>query len=117
MSKKEVNVQKSLFDATKSSTRAETVMDFLNAYTPATELQDVPGIGPAAAGALQKAGCHTIQCLLGIYLTGVGHNTAPTDVCNKFFGYVKSLCPKANAHTVTFAISHLADHLNLYKYE
>lgn len=105
------------YDSTKSSTRAETIMAFLESFSPAMELSKVPGIGPSASEALQTNGCSTIQCLLGIYLTGVEKNKTMQDTCNKFFVYVKGLCPKANAHTVTFAIAHLADHLNLIKYE
>lgn len=105
------------YDATKSSTRAETVMGFLESFSPAMELKNVPGIGPVASTVLHDNGCTTIQCLLGIYLTGVEKNKTMQDTCNKFFMYVKGLCPKANAHTVTFAIAHLADHLNLMKYE
>ena len=107
----------SQYDSTKSQTRDETVMEFLESFKPGMVLKDVPGIGDAASDALHKNGCSTIQCLLGIYLTGVATNTTMQDTCNTFFLYVKGLCPKANAHTVTFAIAHLADHLNIVKYE
>lgn len=105
------------YDASKSSTKAETVVEFLESYQPGMDIEEVPGIGPATSEQLQNNGVETIQALLGLYLSGVAKDVDTQTVCETFFVKLKELCPKVNAHTVTFAIAHLADHLNLFIYE
>lgn len=105
------------FDGSKSSTTAETIMTFLDAFRPDMGLDEVPGIGPVSVDKLGENGVLTIQQLLGKYLSFVTKD-ADSQVANQaFFDWFKSQVPKANAHTVTFAMAHVVDNTGLFKYE
>jgi hypothetical protein len=106
------------FDSSKSSSSAETVVDFLEGFNWTTsKLTDVPGIGPATETRLSDKGITTVQQLLGVYMGFVEPGAAPNEINNKFFGYIKETAPKANAHTVTFSIAHIADKYGIVLYE
>ena len=107
-----------LFDGTKSTSTAESLVDFLQGFNWQTsEVKDVPGIGPASVEKLKGAGISTVQQLLGLYMGVVEPNVTSNDVNNGFFNKFKEISPKANAHTVTFAIAHLADRFGMVLYE
>ena len=103
------------YEATKSSTRAETVLDFLESYDPKMSIEDVPGIGPACAKELKVHGYGTIQSLLGLYLIGIQEESTPDSACQMYYSKLKDMC-KANCHTITFSIAHLAEQKNLFEY-
>ena len=103
------------YNASKSSTSAETIMHFLELYDPNMTVEDVPGIGPASVASLKQKGYATIQALLGLFLIGVKEHSTMEDVCQTFYNELKKMC-KANCHTVTFAIAHLADQKRLFEY-
>ena len=113
------NIQKlPTFDSSKSSSSAETVVDFLEGFNWTTsKLTDIPGVGPATETRLADKGITTVQQLLGVYMGFVEPGTAPNEINNKFFGYIKETAPKANAHTVTFSIAHVADKYGIVVYE
>ena len=103
------------YEASKSSTRAETVLDFLESYDPNMSIEDVPGIGPASAKELKVHGYGTVQSLLGLYLIGVQEDSTSTSACQLYYKKLKEVC-NANCHTITFSIAHLADQKNLFEY-
>ena len=107
-----------VFDGTKSTSTAESLVDFLQGFNwQQTTLKDVPGIGPASVEKLEGAGISTIQQLLGLYMGFVEPNASSNEVNNAFFNRFKEISPKANGHTVTFAIAHLADRFGMVLYE
>ena len=106
------------FDGSKSSSTAESLVDFLQGFNwPTTQLKDIPGIGPASVGLLQENGIHRVQQLVGHYMGFVEPNATAVDINNQFFEWFETVSPKANAHTVTFAIAHLADKFGIVVYE
>ena len=106
------------FDGTKSTSTAESLVDFLQGFNwQKSQLKDVPGIGPASVEKLKGAGVSTVQQLLGLYMGFVEPNLKSNDVNNGFFNKFKEISPNANAHTVTFAIAHLADRFGMVLYE
>ena len=106
------------FDGSKSSSTAESLVDFLQGFNwSTTQLKDIPGIGPASVGKLQEQGIHRVQQLVGHYMGFVEPNATAVDINNQFFEWFKTVSPKANAHTVTFAIAHLADKFGIVVYE
>ena len=106
------------FDSTKSSTTAETIVDFLENFNwTTTKLTDVPGIGPATKDKLAAEGITTVQQLLGLYMGLVEPGAATDEINNKFFAKIKEISPKANAHTVTFSIAHVADKYGIVLYD
>ena len=106
------------FDGSKSSSTAESLVDFLQGFTwSKTTIQDIPGIGPASDAKLKDAGISTVQQLVGTYMGFVEPGATSNDINNKFYDWFKAKSPNANAHTVTFAIAHLADRFGMVVYE
>lgn len=106
------------FDGSKSSSTAETLVDFLQSFNwNTTQLKDIPGIGPASVGKLQSFNIHRVQQLVGAYMGFMEPNATSADINNEFYDWFKSLSPNANAHTVTFAIAHLAEKFGMVVYE
>jgi len=54
---------------------------------------------------------------MGKYLMFVEEDATSETVNNAFFTWFKTLAPKANAHTVTFAMAHLIDKFAIMRYE
>jgi len=107
-----------LFDGSKSTSTAESLVDFLQGFTwTKTTIQDIPGIGPASDAKLKDAGISTVQQLVGTYMGFVEPGATSNDINNKFYDWFKAKSPNANAHTVTFAIAHLADRFGMVVYE
>ncbi len=106
------------FDGSKSSSTAETLVDFLQSFNwNTTQLKDIPGIGPASVGKLQDEGVHRVQQLVGAYMGFMEPNASSADINNQFYDWFKTVSPNANAHTVTFAIAHLAEKFGMVVYE
>ena len=106
------------FDGSKSSSTAETLVDFLQGFNwNTTKLKDIPGIGPASVGKLQENDVRTVQQLVGEYMGFMEPNATSADINNLFYEWFKDVSPNANAHTVTFAIAHLAEKFGMVLYE
>ncbi len=106
------------FDGSKSSSTAETLVDFLQSFDwNTTQLKDVPGIGPASVGKLGENGIHRVQQLVGKYMGFMEPNATSADINNQFYEWFKTVSPNANSHTVTFAIAHLAEKFGMVVYE
>jgi hypothetical protein len=106
------------FDGSKSTSTAESLVDFLQAFTwNTTQLKDVPGIGPASVDKLKQSGVSTVQQLVGTYMGFVDPYASSNEINNRFYEWFKVQSPNANAHTVTFAIAHLADRFGMVVYE
>jgi hypothetical protein len=106
------------FDGSKSTSTAESLVDFLQSFTwSGAKITDIPGIGPASASKLNQAGVSTVQQLVGAYMGFVEPGATSNGINNLFFEWFKGLSPNANGHTVTFAIAHLADRFGMVVYE
>ena len=105
------------YDGTKSATSAENIMDFLDGFNHASKITDVPGVGSVSANNLVEHRITTPQQLLAKYLSFANEGTDVSDINAAFFLWVKEANPKVNAHTITFAVAHLADKFGLVKYE
>jgi hypothetical protein len=106
------------FDGSKSSSTAETLVDFLQSFNwNTTKLKDIPGIGPASVGKLQEHNIHRVQQLVGAYMGFMEPNATSAEINNDFYDWFKEVSPNANAHTVTFAIAHLAEKFGMVVYE
>ena len=106
------------FDGSKSTSTAESLVDFLQGFTwTKSSVQDIPGIGPASDAKLKESGISTVQQLVGAYMGFVEPGATSNDINNKFYDWFKEQSPNANAHTVTFAIAHLADRFGMVVYE
>jgi len=106
------------FDGSKSSSTAETLVDFLQSFSwNTTQLKDIPGIGPASVGKLGENGIRRVQQLVGQYMGFMEPHASSADINNQFYDWFKTVSPNANAHTVTFAIAHLAEKFGMVIYE
>ena len=106
------------FSASKSATSSETLVEYLNSFDSQNrDIQSVPGVGPSAAMAFEEVGICSVQALVGRLLTACGPEHTCHDVYEEFYTFVHQTAPRANAHTITFAIASLADHLGLLPWE
>ena len=105
------------FDGSKSATSAETIVTFLDSYEELMPIDETPGIGPASKESLQGHGITTLQQLAGKYLSLVGIEATSDTTNQAFYDWFKTVAPKANAHTVTFAVAHLVDKFGIMRYE
>ena len=106
------------FTASKSAMSSETLVDYLNTFDPQErDIESVPGVGPSAREAFQEDDVHTVQALLGRLLSFCTLDKSCHDVYQDFYNYVHEIAPRANGHTITFAIASLADHMGLLPWE
>ncbi len=105
------------YDGSKSQTSAENIIDFLDGYSPQTELQNIPGIGPVSVEKLKKENVHTVAQLISKFLSGVGPESSSDAVNQQFYEWLKEYLPSTNVHTIVFAVAHLADKFDIVKYE
>lgn len=108
----------SAFTASKSAIASETLVEYLNTFNPAIrDLETVPGVGPAARAAFEEAGTKSVQGLLGRLLLCCDQENTCHEAYEAFYQHVHEIAPRANAHTITFAMASLADHMGLLTWE
>ena len=106
------------FSASKSATSAETLVEYLNNFDPQIRnLESIPGVGPSARAAFEEVGIYSVQALVGRLLSLCGLEHTCNDVYEEFYTFVHETAPRANAHTITFAIASLADHMGVLPWE
>jgi len=106
------------FSASKSATSSETLVEYLNSFDPRNrDIESVPGVGPSAAAAFEEVGVCSVQALLGRLLAQCNTDNACHEAYEDFYMFVHETAPRANAHTITFAIASLADHMGLLPWE
>jgi len=105
------------YDGSKSQTSAENIIDFLDKYSPNTELQNIPGIGPVSVEKLKNENVHTVAQLISKFLSGVGPESNSESINQQFYDWLKETLPATNIHTIVFAVAHLADKFDIVKYE
>ena len=106
------------FTASKSAIASETLVDYLNNFD-ATErdLESVPGVGPAARRALEEQDICSVQALVGRLLLCCNAENTCHEAYQEFYTSIHEIAPRANAHTITFAVASVADHLGLLPWE
>ena len=106
------------FSASKSATSSETLVEYLNNFDPQNrDIESVPGVGPSAAAAFEEVNISSVQALLGRLLAQCSTDNTCHDAYEEFYTFVHNTAPRANAHTITFAIASLADHMGLLPWE
>lgn len=105
------------YDGTKSRTSAETIMDFLDGFNEKSTMQSVPGLGPTTEQNFAEQKINMPQQLLGKYLLFIHDKATQDEVNQNYYNWVKEHNPNVNAHTITFAMAHLADKLGLLTYK
>ena len=105
------------YDGTKSRTSAETIMDFLDGFNEKSTMQSVPGLGPTSEQNFAEQKINMPQQLLGKYLLFIHDKATQAEVNQNYYNWVKEHNPNVNAHTITFAVAHLADKLGLLTYK
>ena len=105
------------YDGTKSRTSAETIMDFLDGFNEKSTMLSVPGLGPTSEQNFAEQKINMPQQLLGKYLLFIHDKATQDEVNQNYYNWVKEHNPNVNAHTITFAVAHLADKLGLLTYK
>jgi hypothetical protein len=106
------------FTASKSAISSETLVEYLEGFDGSNrDLESVPGIGPAACERMFEAGVKSPQALLGKLLALCEEENECHDAYQSFYTWVHEVAPRANAHTIVFAMASLADHVGLLPWE
>lgn len=106
------------FTASKSALSSETLVDYLNDFDGTRrDIESVPGVGPAARELMHGEGVQSPQALLGKLLSFCDEDKTCHEVYGEFYDWVHEVAPRANGHTVVFAVASLADHLGLLPWE
>jgi len=97
---------------------SETLVDYLNNFDATNrDIESVPGVGPAAREAFEEAGIHSVQALVGRLLAHCTTDNTCHDAYEQFYTEIHDIAPRANGHTITFAVASVADHLGLLIWE
>ena len=104
------------FRASASSVQAETIVNFLKLKLYECDLKDIPGIGPAAAHALNNQGVYSPAQLLAKFLSFSGPMSTVQETCDSFYRWFHEHVPRANGHSLTFAIANYADEKGMINY-
>ena len=108
----------STYQPSKSSLRADTVVEFVNRSLLDFKMNEIPGMGPASIQKFASEGIYTPAQILAKFLSYV-HSPEVTsqDVCESFYNWAKPIMGTANTHNLTFALANYAGEHGLFKYE
>jgi len=106
------------YQPSKSSLRADTVVDFVNKSLLEYKMSNIPGLGPASIEKFKDHGIYTPAQILAKFLSYVDSPDAKAiDVCNGFYDWASPIMGKANTHNLTFAMANYCGEHGLFKYE
>tara|TARA_B100000787_G_scaffold52395_1_gene37849 strand:+ start:11720 stop:12100 length:381 start_codon:yes stop_codon:yes gene_type:complete len=92
------------FTPSKSTVKDETLVEFLYADVK-SDLECVPGIGPANKKALQKHGVQNTYQLVSKFLALKTEDLGVVEHCNAFFHFLQDCEIKNNRHSITKSIA------------
>ena len=106
------------YQPSKSSLRADTVVDFVNQSVINFRMRDIPGMGEASIAKFADHGVYTPAQILAKFLSFVdGPDVTHQDVCERFYNWANPIMGKANTHNLTFALANYAGEHGLFVYE
>jgi predicted flap endonuclease-1-like 5' DNA nuclease len=84
------------YQPSKSSLRADTVVEFVNQSLLDFKMTDIPGMGPASIVKFQNEGIYTPAQILAKFLSYVDTPDANAiDVCNGFYDWATKIMGQA----------------------
>ena len=106
------------YQPSKSSLRADTVVDFVNRSIIDFRMGDIPGMGAASIAKFGEEGIYTPAQILAKFLSFVDSTDVTHQVvCNRFYDWANPIMGKANTHNLTFALANYAGEHGLFVYE
>ena len=106
------------YQPSKSSLRADTVVDFVNRSIIDFRMGDIPGMGAASIAKFSEEGIYTPAQILAKFLSFVDSpEVTHKVVCNRFYDWANPIMGKANTHNLTFALANYAGEHGLFVYE
>ena len=106
------------YQPSKSSLRADTVVEFVSRSLLDFKMNEIPGMGPASICKFEDHGIYTPSQILAKFLSFV-HSDGVTahEVCNSFYDWANPIMGKANTHNLTFAMANYAGEHGLFNYD
>lgn len=106
------------YQPTKSSLRAETVVEFVNQSLLDFKMSDIPGMGPASISKFNDHGIYTPAQILAKFLSFVDSSDIKAQaVCEAFYNWSSPIMGKANTHNLTFALANYAGEHGLFNFD
>jgi len=106
------------YQPSKSSLRADTVVDFVGRSLLDFKMTEIPGMGPASIQKFGDHGIYTPAQILAKFLSYVdSEDVTAMEVCNAFYDWANPIMGKANTHNLTFALANYAGEHGLFRYE
>jgi len=106
------------YEPSKSSLRADTVVEFVNRSLLDFKMSEIPGMGPASIQKFGDHGIYTPAQIVAKFLSFVdAEDVSSQDVCERFYNWASPVMGKANTHNLTFALANYAGEHGLFRYE
>ena len=88
------------YQPSKSSLRADTVVEFVNRSLLEFKMTEIPGMGPASIDKFKDHGIYTPAQILAKFLSFVhSEDVTALEVCNQFYDWANPIMGKANTKT------------------
>ena len=112
------------YDPHRSGLSTETIVDWCtrDSVLDNDRLTDVPGVGPALETIFEENGILTIAQLLAHFMEQIDGERDTAEVCQAFYGSVKSMvadtkASRANIHALTFAVANFLAERGMFTYD
>ncbi len=106
------------YQPSKSSLRADTIVEFVGRSLLDYKMTEIPGMGPASIQKFADHGIYTPAQIVAKFLSFVDSSDATAqDVCESFYNWANTIMGKANTHNLTFALANYAGEHGLFRYE
>jgi len=106
------------YQPSKSSLRADTVVEFVSRSLLDFKMNEIPGMGPASIQKFADHGIYTPAQIVAKFLSFVdSQDVTARNVCEEFFNWANPIMGKANTHNLTFALANYAGEHGLFRYE
>ena len=102
----------------KSSLRADTVVEFVNRSLLDFKMNEIPGMGPASIDKFSDHGIYTPAQIVAKFLSFVDSpDVTAQKVCEEFYNWAIPIMGKASTHNLTFALANYAGEHGLFRFE
>lgn len=106
------------YNESKSSLRADTVVEFVTKSLLDFKMAEIPGMGPASIAKFEDHGIYTPAQILAKFLSFVhDEHVQPREVMESFYNWANPIMGKANTHNLTFAMANYAAEHGLFNYD
>ena len=106
------------YEPSKSSLRADTVVEFVNRSLLDFKMSEIPGMGPASISKFGDHGIYTPAQIVAKFLSFVdAPDVQAQEVCERFYNWANPIMGKANTHNLTFAMANYTGEHGLFNFD